>query len=245
MGVELRLAYACGWPVGRVAPGVPPWDPGGIRGHGSADAGLAEAGRRARSVAPGVRVTRTVLMGEPAAVLETESHRASLTVVGSRTATRVGGGRRGSVAARLAVRGGSPVLMVRGGRDPDGPVVLACDGGQVGRQAAAFAFAEASTRGTDVVVLNGFAARDGAPEGRARDPLAALRELYPDVAVYRRRVRGGTRRAVVEASTSAQLVVIGTRPRAGWNAALPATVSRAALRQAGCSVAVIPEQRTR
>lgn len=97
---------------------------------------------------------------------------------------------------------------------------------------------------TDVVVLKGFAARDGRPEGRAHDPLAALRELYPDVAVYRRRVRGGTRRAVVEASTSAQLVVIGTRPRAGWNAALPATVSRAALRQADCSVAVIPEQRT-
>ncbi|MEW2048063.1 universal stress protein [Streptomyces sp. NPDC005476] len=240
-GAELRLAHACGWPATGVAPGVPPWDPGGVRAHGSADGGLTEAGRRACSVAPGVRVTHAVLMGEPAEVLETESHRASLTVVGSRPVTRSGRGRRGSVAARLAVRGGSPVLMVRGGPDPGGPVVLACDDGYVGRQAADFAFTEASARETDVVVLNGLAARNGRPRGRSYDPLAALREQYPDVIVRSPRIRGGTRRAVIRASEHAQLVVIGTRCRGGWSAALPTTVSRVALRQADCPVAVFPE----
>ncbi|WP_063887495.1 universal stress protein [Streptomyces sp. Root1310] len=242
MGVELRLAHACAWPSATVTPGVAPWDPGGTRGHGAANRALAEAERRARRVAPCLRVTYTVLMGEPAAVLETESHGASLTVVGSRPAGRSGGARRGSVAARLAGHGGSPVLMVRGGPDPAGPVVLACDDGHVRRHAAEFAFGEAAVRGTDVLVLDGFAARSGRIQDRPHDPLAALRERYPDITVRRARVRGGTRRAVVEASGFAQLVVIGARCRGGWSAALPPTVSRAALRHAGCPVAVIPEE---
>ncbi|MFE6828486.1 universal stress protein [Streptomyces sp. NPDC057690] len=242
-GVELRLAHACAWPAARVAPGVLPWDPDGLGSCRSVNGALTEAERRARSVAPGVRVTRTVLMGEPAAVLETESHRASLTVVGSRPASRSGGGRRGSVASRLAVHGGSPVLMVRAAAVPAGPVVLACDDGHVGRQAAEFAFGEAADRVADVVVLNGFAVRNGRPGHDPHDPLAVLRERYPDVTVHRPRVRGGTRRAVIEASVFAQLIVIGTRCRGGWTAALPAAVGRAALRHAGCPVAVIPEQR--
>lgn len=241
LGVGLRLAQACEWPTAQVPPGVPPWDPGGIGSRGSANGVLTEAQRRARSAAPRVRVTHTVLMGELATVLETESHRASLTVLGSRPASRSGSGRLGSVAARLAAHGGSPVLLVRGGPDPAGPVVLACDDGHVGRQAAEFAFAEASARETDVVVLNGFATRNGRPHNGPYDPLAALREKYPDITVRRPRVRGGTRRAVIEASTHAQLVVIGTRRRGGWTAARPATVSRAALRHAGCAVAVIHE----
>ncbi|MFF3942947.1 universal stress protein [Streptomyces phaeofaciens] len=236
LGVELRLAHACVWSAAQVPPGVPPWDPGGIGSPGSASGALTEAERRARSVASGVRVTHTVLMGQPASVLEAESHRASLTIVGSRPASRFGSGRRGSVAARLAAHGGSPVLMVRGGPDPAGPVVLACDDGHIGRQAAEFAFAEASARETDVMVLNGWL------HTGPYAPLAALREKYPGIPVRRLRVRGGTRRAVVEASTHAQLVVIGTRRRGGWTAARPATVSRAALRHAGCPVAVIHEE---
>ncbi|WP_460072855.1 universal stress protein [Streptomyces sp. YKOK-I1] len=242
LGVGLRLAHACEWPAAQVPPGVPPWDPDGTGARGPANGALAEAERRARSAAPGVRVTYTVLMGEPAAVLETESHRASLTVVGSRPMSRSRGGRRGSVAARLAAHGGSPVLMVRGGPDPAGPVVLACDDGHVGRQAAEFAFAEASARATDLVVLNGFATRNGRPQDRPDDSWAALREKYGDVSVRRPRVRGGTRRAVIEASAHAQLVVIGTRRLGGWTAARPVTVSRVALRHSGCPVAVIQEE---
>ncbi|MEU8575332.1 universal stress protein [Streptomyces asoensis] len=236
-GADLRLVHVCTWPAAAVAPGVPPWDPAGARPYASGDRVLAEAARRARRVAPGVRVTGAVLLGDPAAVLETESRDASLTVVGSRSATGSGGGRRGSIAARLAVRGCSPVLMVRGAPDPDGPVVLACDDRHVGRRAAEFAFTEAAARGTEVVVLDG-RSREGLP-----GPLAALRERYPDVTVRRARVRGGTRRAVAGASGPAQLVVVGTRPRPAWTAALPTRVGRAVLRRAECPVAVIREER--
>ncbi|MEV1063620.1 universal stress protein [Streptomyces sp. NPDC050263] len=244
LGVELGLVHACEWPAASVPPGVHPWDPGGSGSCGSANGALTEAERRARSAAPAVRVTHTVLMGEAASVLETESRGASLTVVGSRPVSRAGSGRRGSVAARLAAHGSSPVLMVRGRPDSAGPVVLACDDGHVGRRAAEFAFAEASARETDVVVLNGFATRNGRPRNGLgpHDPLAALREKYGDVTVRRPRVRGGTRRAVIEASTQAQLVVVGARRRGEWPAVLQATISRAALRRAGCPVAVIHEE---
>lgn len=243
LGVELRLVHACEWPAAHVPPGVPPWDPGGTGSSpGSVNGVLREAERRARGAAPGVRVTRTVLMGEALTVLEAESHRASLTVVGSRLAGRSGSGRRRFVAARLAARGGSPVLMVRGGPDAAGPVVLACEDGHVGSRAAEFALAEASARETAVVVLNGSARRNERSQDRPRDSLATLREKYPDVTVRRLRVRGGTRRAVIDMSTHAQLVVIGTRSRGGWTAALPAGVGRAALRHAGCSVAMIRQE---
>ncbi|MDX3241368.1 universal stress protein [Streptomyces sp. ME18-1-4] len=242
LGVALRLTHARPWPTAPVPRGVAPWEPGGIGSSGPANGALAEAERRACNAAPGVRVMHTVLMGEPATVLATESRRASLTVVGSRPTSRFGSGRRGSLAARLAAHGGSPVLMVRGEPDPAGPVVLACDDGDIGRRAAEFAFAEASAHATDVVVLNGFRSRNGRPQDGPHDALAALREKYRDVTVRRPRVRGGTRRAVIEASTHAQLVVIGTRCRSGWTAAVPATVSRAALRNAGCPVAVIRDE---
>ncbi|MFJ8113863.1 universal stress protein [Streptomyces sp. NPDC096132] len=239
LGVELRLAHAFAWPTAHVPPGVPPWDPAGNGAPGPARSALTEAERRARDAAPDLRVTHTVLMGEPAAVLETESRGASLTVVGSRSARRSAGTRSGSVAVRLAAHGGSPVLMVRGRPDPAGPVVLAGDHGHIGREAAEFAFAEASARGTDVMVLNGFDTREGRQPDRPEDTLAALRKEYPDVTVRRPRVRGGTRRAVVAASTRAQLVVIATRGRGGFTSALPTRVSRAALRHADCPVAVI------
>ncbi|MFF4585385.1 universal stress protein [Streptomyces sp. NPDC001388] len=242
LGVDLRLAHAFEWPAAQVPPGVPPWDPEGAGDHGTGDGAMAEAERRARGAVPGLRVTHTVLMGEPASVLEAESRGASLTVVGSRPASRSGGARRGSVAARLAAGAGSAVLMVRGRPDRAGPVVLACDHGPAGRRAAEFAFAEASARGTDVVVLDGSAARAGRLREQSVALPAALRKKYPDLTVRRARVRGGTRRAVIEASTRAQLVVIGTRRRGGWTATRPAGVSRAALRYAGCPVAVIREE---
>ncbi|WP_405764853.1 universal stress protein [Streptomyces sp. NBC_00080] len=246
LGVELQLTHAFEWSATRVPPGVPPWDPGGSRVHGSVNSALTEAERRARGAAPGLSVTRTVLMGEPMTVLETESRRASLTVVGSRPPSRAAGSRRGSLAVRLAAHGRSPVLMVRGRPDPAGPVVLVGDHGRGGRAAAEFAFAEASARGTDLVVLNGWDTRTGKPRNGFAATLSTLRRSNPDIVVRRPRVRGGIRRAVVEASARAQLVVVGMNGCVGWTAASRTRISRATLRHADCPVAVIrAEEETR
>ena len=240
LGVELRLAHALDWPAAPLPPGLSPWDPAGTGAGGSAQSALTQAERRAHGAAPGLRVTHTVLLGEPSQVLAAESRGVSLTVVGSRPASRSGGGRRGSVAVRLAAGEGPSVLMVRGRPDPAGPVGLAAGDGPAGRRAAEFAFAEAAARRADVVVLADGGPPNGSPPERAHDTLSELGKKYPDVGVRRHRVRGGTRRAVIEASRHAQLVVIGPRGRRHLRAAaLPDLVGRAALRHADCPVAVI------
>ncbi|WP_262056943.1 universal stress protein [Streptomyces sp. STR69] len=75
------------------------------------------------------------------------------------------------------------------------------------------------------------------------DALSVLSEKYPDVTVHRAHVRGGLCRALVEASTRAQLVVVGSRNRDRLAGALLGPVSRAALRHADCPVAVIRSEK--
>ncbi|MFJ1967311.1 universal stress protein [Streptomyces sp. NPDC087903] len=239
LGVGIRLTQACEWPAAPVPPGAPLWNAGGGGTHGLVKGALTEAERRARCTAPWLRVTHQVLVGDPVTVLESESRGASLTVVGSRPTSRSGGERRGSVAVRLAARGRCSVLVVRGGPDRTGSVVLTGEHGHAGREAAEFAFAEASARGTDLVVLDGLGTLDRRPRNDFDDRLSALREKYPDVDVRRPRVPGRTRRAVIDASTHAQLLVVGTPGRRGAAASLPTWVGRTALRHADCSVAVI------
>ncbi|MFJ5260062.1 universal stress protein [Streptomyces sp. NPDC088387] len=241
LGVGLRLAHALQWSSANVPPGVPPWDRGAPGACEVVKGALEEAERRARRAAPRVRVTHEVLMGDPATVLASASRNASLTVVGGRTpARRHGGGRRGSVAGRLAAHGCSPVLVVRGSPDPAGPVVLVADGDTaVARAAAEFAFAEASARGAEVAVLDGTRERNASPADGFTDLLTSLEKKHPDTAVRHVHIPGGLRRALVEAGAEAQLVVVPAHGPRGPLGALLHPVRRAALRHADCPVAVI------
>ncbi|MEW1830766.1 universal stress protein [Streptomyces sp. NPDC088196] len=178
-------------------------------------------------------------MGSPVAVLESGSREASLVVVGSRPPGRSGSLRAGSVAGQLAAHGRSPVLVVRGGPDPTGAVVPAGGHTQEARAAVEFAYAEASARGANLVVLDRTPAWNSRSQNGFADTLSVLSEKYPDVTVHRARVRGGLCRALVESSTRAQLVVVGSRNRDRLAGALPGAVSRAALHHADCPVAVI------
>ncbi|MCD7442318.1 universal stress protein [Streptomyces lincolnensis] len=229
LGTGLRLAHALTWSSAQLPPGVPPWDPDGGAARVRVTGPLAEAERRARRTAPGVDVTREVLIGEPVTVLESEARTAVLTVVGGHRVTGLAARLRGSVAGQLAARGRCPVLVVRGRPAPTGPVVLADD---TSPAAAGFAFAEAARRGTDLVVLH--------PRTTTARSWTALRERYPDVLVHGRRVRARTGRALVAASSGAQLVVIEARHRIAD--ALPGAAARTLVDHAHCPVAVIPAE---
>jgi nucleotide-binding universal stress UspA family protein len=219
-GTQLHVAHALAWTAAPVRPGVPPWDPDGAGLRDSVDGGVSEAERRARKAAPHVTVTCGVLLGEPADVLESESRTASLAVVDGR--------RPNGLTGRLTAHGRCPLLVVRGRTERRGPVVLA---DTTSPAAAEFAFAEASERGADLLVLH---TRPGA----ARRPLTGLRKKYPGVTVLDRRTprRGG--RALVEASAGAQLVVIAAHHKA--LEALPGSAARTLMGRAHCPVAVVP-----
>lgn len=227
LGTGLRLAHVLPWSSTHLPPGVPPWDRGGAVTCETLTSALTEARRAARRIAPGVAVTQDVLIGEPSAVLDAESRRASLTVVGGRPATGVGGRLRASVAGQLAVRSRGPLLVIRGRFGPEGPVVL---GNDTSREAAEFAFSEATRRGTDLVVLH--------PRTRAARSLSALRRKHPDVVVHERHAGSWTGHALVEASGTAQLVVIGARHTIADT--LRVSAARILVDHAHCPVAVIP-----
>lgn len=250
-GAGLRVVHACGGPVPWAGP--PPQD--GRRAW--ADRVVAEAVDRARAEAPGVETRHVVVAAEPVTVLEAQSRAALLVVIGSRGRGGLAGLLVGSTAVHLAAHGSCPVLVVRGPPRPGGPVVLGVDGSAAGQRAVDFAFAEAALREVPLVAVHTVGGAPGpvspgaaaphpdpaAPAGRERrllsEALVGRRERYGDVPVRHEVVRGGPRETLIEASRSAQLVVVGARGRGGFTGLLLGSVSQAVLHHAHCPVAVV------
>lgn len=259
-GATLRVVHACVWPAMHVPMGPSPLGPpeGGLRNM--VDRLMAEAVERAATAAPEVAVDQVVVTGEPLTALEVQSRGAELVVVGSRGMGGFVGLLVGSTAVHLAAHGRCPVLVVREEPRADGPVVLGVDGSAAGQKAVEFAFAEAALRKAPLVALHSwtnwnapmpapqdasepFANQPGALAGEEErllsEALAGFQERYPDVAVDHRTAHGGAREALIEASRSAQLVVVGARGRGGFTGLLLGSVSQALLHHAHSPVAVV------
>ncbi|MEV5427909.1 universal stress protein [Streptomyces sp. NPDC052701] len=259
-GVGLRLVHAFGWPSRHGPPGGPPWHPAAPGVRELLDGTLGEAERRARAAAPRLELAREVTVGEPVTVLEIESRTAALVVVGGRGPSAFGSRLLGSTAVHLVAHAHCPVLVVRGRPDPAGPVLLAVDGSPAARGAVAFAFTEAALRGAELLALHAYTSRTEHPYAAPADPpfvtydgnrpreeaehvlaeaLAGHRERHPDVAVRHRAVRGRVRATLVEASSEAQLIVVGARGHGGFTGLLLGSVSQAVLHHAHCPVTVV------
>ncbi len=257
---RLKLVHGFVWPAMHVPLGPSPLGPpeGGIRNM--VERLLAEAVERARAVAPEVDVSHVVVPGEPLTVLEAQSRAAELVVVGSRGMGGFVGLLVGSTAVHLAAHSRCPVLVVRGQTEADGPIVLGVDGSDAGERAVDFTFAEAALRKAPLVALHAWTAWN-APLPAPQDPsapyanpphalaakeerllaeaLAGRQERYPSVVVEHRVVHGKTREALIEASRSAQILVVGARGRGGFTGLLLGSVSQALLHHAHCPVAVV------
>lgn len=254
----LKVVHAFVWPALHVPLGPSPLGPddGGLRNE--VETMVAQAVERARTVAPGIDVTSSVVSGEPLATLEVQSRSAELVVVGSRGLGGFVGLLVGSTAVHLAAHGRCPVMVVREEPRTDGPVVLGVDGSLSAEAATDFAFAEADLRKAPLLALHAwtpwnaplpapdegpYAAAPGAlaqdEERLVSEAIAGHRERFPDVPVTTEAVRGPTRETLIEASRSARLLVVGARGRGGFTGLLLGSVSQAMLHHAHCPVVVV------
>ncbi|SNT34259.1 universal stress protein [Actinacidiphila glaucinigra] len=234
---KLRVVHAFSWPVG---PMYAPLDPSPLNRMAH------DAAQLARGVAPGLEVTGTVVIGGAVSVLTAESRAADLVVVGSRGVGGFIGMLLGSTAVSLAAHAECPVMVVREEPDRTGPIVLGVDGSSHGEEAIEFAFAEAARRGSEIIAMHAWLP-DYAPPGTGVESaerllalaLAGRRERYPDVAVRQEVASGDTREVLIEASKTAQLMVVGARGRGGFTGLLLGSVSQVLLHHAHCPVAVV------
>ena len=157
------------------------------------------------------------------------------------------------VAVGVAAHSVCPVVVVRGTEgqhDQPRPVVVGIDGTPLSEAAIAFAFEAASARRAPLVAVHTWAGsviaelvdwRSAAVEAEEElaERLAGWGAKYPDVAVRRVVGRASAARALLDLSTQAQLVVVGSRGHGEVAGLLLDSVSNALVHAAGCPVAIV------
>ncbi|MBB4929551.1 nucleotide-binding universal stress UspA family protein [Lipingzhangella halophila] len=184
-------------------------------------------------------------------------------VVGSRGLGGLAAAFVGSVGVELAAHSPVPVVVLpkthEAAEGVKGRIVAGIDGSDPGRRAAEFAFSQAAKQGTEVVAVCAWQPMatfgssigpvppevfdDEAVEEATRrlldSELVELQSGHPEVLVERRVVRAHPVVALLEESTPADLVVVGTRGRGGFAGLLLGSVSQSVLHGAHGPVAVV------
>ncbi|MFF0633293.1 universal stress protein [Nocardia sp. NPDC004151] len=264
-------AESRGWPLHIVvAYGVQssrePWTAHGMVEHAAvrdeARRVLAEAVRTAHHAAPEDTIALTTeTVEEPAlATLIERSERARMIVVGNRGRGAIRRAVLGSVSTGLARRAHCPVAIVHGepdfGRSTlDRSVVVGVDGSENSLPAVRMAFEEASLRKAPLIAVHAWSEVSGFDLEVAgwnairqhedvllAEALAGFAEEFPDVRVERH-IRCDTPvRTLLDFADGAQLLVVGSHGRGGFDAMVLGSVSTAVLYAATCPVLVVRSQ---
>jgi nucleotide-binding universal stress UspA family protein len=232
---------------------------------------LAEAAAgRARRLAPPLEVLASAVDEDAPDALVRLSHRAALTVVGSRGLGGFTGLLLGSVGLRVAAHTAGPLMVVRGDPQPErdraryDTVVLGVES-DADADAVGLAFREAAARGARLVALHAWVYRHLAPPGEPLVPTSPRREdvarvaraetaaaervldpfrsRYPQVRAQVRAVNGGAAHALVEASETADVVVVAVHRGRGQLAMRLGPVVHSLLHHSHCPVLVVPVPR--
>lgn len=190
------------------------------------------------------------------ALLDAASGSAML-VVGSRGLGRAGQLFLGSVSQHVAQHASCPVVVV-GDTPRDGAhrIVVGVDGSPHSSAALEFACRRAERTGEVVVAMHAFKVgrvdldyhgelpRDIGEKQEAADlvlgeAVAGVRAAHPDVVLEQEAIPVDARELLVDASSSASLVVTGSRGRGAFAGMLLGSVSHDVLQRAHCPVAVV------
>ncbi|QYX83428.1 universal stress protein [Streptomyces akebiae] len=223
---------------------------------------VAVASERARKSAPAVRLSSEVLHEDAVSALVGKGRNAFALVLGSRGLGDLAGLLLGSVSLAVAAHADCPVVVVRGGVEHRigrfGIVVVGVEDGEGSGTAVQFAFREAHVRRCRLVAVHAWSVPVGTPgppglsgyafQAMGRPPADVLAdalrgpaERYPDVPVTSEVVEGPVRRALLEASSGADLLVVGARRRHGHVGLQLGLVNHAVLHHAPCPIAVVPQ----
>ncbi|MFJ9963386.1 universal stress protein [Streptomyces avermitilis] len=259
-GVPLRLVYASLWERyegAALADGL-----GRPSEQVIADDIVEAAAQRAHRRHADVKVSTDVLPEEPAPALLREGNEASALVLGSRGRSGIAELLLGSVTLAVAARAYCPVIVLRGSQDNRAAaggrrIVLAVGEESDESAAVRFAFGEARARGCAVEAVRAWrrpahealghplSSRGSARphEERATELLeAALSGAPPDVELRRRAVEGPARKVLLDASATADLLVVGARRHPGHSGLQLGRVAHAMLHHSACPVAVVPHR---
>jgi nucleotide-binding universal stress UspA family protein len=191
-----------------------------------------------------IQINGELLSSATVPTLVDQSKDAELIVVGSRGRGALSRSFLGSVSSGLIRHAHCPVALI-GDVDPQmphpaqAPVLVGIDG-STSDLATAIAFEEASLRNADLIALhawndidmNAIPGYDWSPttakEGHLlAHALVGWQERYPDVSVHKQLVSSRAARALVDASVSAQLVVVGSHGSGALAGMLLGSVSNA------------------
>lgn len=208
----------------------------------------------------GANAMGEVLVGRTAAALVHHSEGAEMVVVGSHGSGGLTGYLLGSVSRQVATHAQCPTVVVRPLKQDARDMVVGVDGSAHSLKALEWAFEQASFSGMALRVLHSWEipptwsmveVPSYEPEVLIRDygnaelretseAMSGYREKYPDVKVRQEVMKGSPVKALVKASESAALLVVGSRGLGGFRGLLLGSVSHAVVHKAASPVAVVP-----
>jgi nucleotide-binding universal stress UspA family protein len=190
-------------------------------------------------------VKSEIVFSNPAPALVKMSDEAEMIVVGSSGKGVLARGLLGSISSSVVQHANCPVAVIRD-EDPlmpdsqHAPVLVGIDGSPASELATEIAFDEASRRGVELIALHAWidftiselpgldsSAVLSEVERSLAERLAGWQERYPDVTVYLVSVSNRPAQELIEKSESAQLVVVGSHGRGGFNRLMLGSVSNA------------------